>query len=96
VVQAKRHRRTIQRKDLDALRGSLYRFGAVRGTIVSTASFSKGTQDAAFEPGAPPITLIDGERLIDLLVQHGIGVRKHTLDLLVLDAESLAGDEAEG
>ena len=30
VVQAKRHRRTIQRKDLDALRGSLYRFDAVR------------------------------------------------------------------
>ena len=33
VVQAKRHRRAIQRKDLDALRGSLYRFNAVRGTI---------------------------------------------------------------
>ena len=28
VVQVKRHRRSIQRKDLDALRGSLYRFNA--------------------------------------------------------------------
>ena len=36
VVQAKGHKQTVQRKDLDALRGSLYRFNAVRGTIVAT------------------------------------------------------------
>ena len=41
VVQAKRHRRPIQRKDLDALRGSLYRFNAVRGTIVTTSRFAQ-------------------------------------------------------
>ena len=79
VVQAKRHSRTIQRKDLDALRGSLYRFNAVRGTIITTSSFAKGTKEAALAPGAAPITLIDGDKLIDLLIEHGIGVRKHTL-----------------
>ena len=31
VVQAKRHKRTIQRKDHDAMHGSLYRFDAVPG-----------------------------------------------------------------
>ena len=75
VVQAKRHKRTIQRKDLDALRGSLYRFNAVRGTIVATSRFAKGAVEAAFAQGAAPITLIDGDRLIDLLIEHGIGVR---------------------
>jgi restriction system protein len=90
VVQAKRHKRTIQRKNLDALRGCLHRFGAVRGTIIATARFSKGTRQAAFEPGFPPITLIDGEKLIDLLIAHGIGVRKKTLDVLELNAEAFA------
>jgi len=90
VVQAKRHKRTIQRKDLDALRGSLHRFGAVRGTIIATSNYSKGTREAAFEPGAAPITLIDGEKLIDLLVAHGIGVRKKTLEVLDLNAEAFA------
>ena len=52
VVQAKRHKRTIQRKDLDALRGSLYRFNAVRGTIVATSRFAKGAVEAAFALGA--------------------------------------------
>lgn len=90
VVQAKRHKRTIQRKDLDALRGSLHRFGAVRGTIIATSKYSKGTRDAAFEPGAAPITLIDGEKLVDLLIAHAIGVRKKTLEVLDLDAEVFA------
>jgi len=90
VVQAKRHRGTIQRKDLDALRGSLHRFDAVRGTIITTSNYSKGTLEAAFEQGAAPITLIDGEKLIDLLITHGIGVRKKTLEVLELNAAAFA------
>ncbi len=95
VVQVKRHRRPIQRKDLDALRGSLYRFNAVRGTIVTSSRFAKGTQDAAFASGAAPITLIDGDKLIDLLIEHGIGVRKRTFALLEMDAEAVAAVEPD-
>ncbi len=95
VVQVKRHRRPIQRKDLDALRGSLYRFNAVRGTIVTSSRFAKGTQDAAFASGAAPITLIDGDKLIDLLIEHGIGVRKRTIALLELDTEAVASVEPD-
>ena len=79
-----------KRKDLDALRGSFHRFGAVRGTIIAMSKYSKGTRDAAFESGAAPITLIDGEKLIELLLAHGIGVRKKTLEVLELDAGAFA------
>ncbi len=96
VVQVKRHRRAIQRKDLDALRGSLYRFNAVRGTIIATSRFSKGTIDAAFATGAAPITLIDGDKLIDLLIEHGIGVRKRTVELLEVDPSDFQTSELEG
>lgn len=95
VVQVKRHRRTIQRKDLDALRGSLYRFDAVRGTIITTSKFSKGTQEAAFARGAAPITLIDGEKLIDLLIQNGIGVRKRQVEILEVDPTAFSGNADE-
>jgi restriction system protein len=94
VVQAKRHRRAIQRKDLDALRGSLYRFNAVRGTIIATSRFSRGTKEAAFAEGAAPITLIDADKLIDLLIEHGIGVRKRSLDILAVDPEAFSDPEA--
>ena len=95
VVQAKRHRNAIQRKDLDALRGSLYRFNAVRGTIVTTSRFSKGTQDAAFATGAAPITLVDGEKLVNLLIEHGIGVRKRAIELLEVDPDAIAAIEKD-
>ena len=93
VIQAKRHRRTIPRKDLDALRGSLFRFDAVRGTIIATSSFSKRTKEDALAPGAAPITLIDGDKLIDLLIEHRIGVHEHTI--LAVDPEVFADLEGE-
>lgn len=96
VVQAKRHRRTIQRKDLDALRGSLYRFNAVRGTIISTSRFSRGTEEAAFAGGAAPITLIDGDKLIDMLIEHGIGVRKRPVEVLTVDPDAFSDLEGDG
>jgi restriction system protein len=82
VVQVKRQQANIQRPILDQLRGSLHRFKALRGTIITTGRFSRGAQDAAFEVGAAPITLIDGERLIDLLIKHEIGARKQQIEVL--------------
>jgi hypothetical protein len=49
--------------------------------------------EEAFSPGAAPITLIDGEKLIDLLLEHGIGVRKRTIELLEVDAEAFTALE---
>jgi len=86
----KRHRRTVQRKDLDALRGSLHRFDAVRGTTVATSRFTKGTMKAAFSRSTAPITLIDGDKLVDLLIEDGIGIRKRTMEILSIDLDDLS------
>jgi len=88
VVQVKRQKTNIQRPILDALRGSLYRFQAVRGTIITTGNYSKGTVQVAFEAGATPITLINGEKLVDLLSEYSLGVRNRTIYLLELDADA--------
>lgn len=82
VVQVKRYHGSTGRPILDQLRGSLHRFDAMRGTIISTGKFSSGTKQAAFEKGAAPITLIDGDKLIDLLIEHEIGVRKEPIRLM--------------
>lgn len=92
VVQVKRQQGNIHRPVLDMLRGSLHRFGAVRGTIITLGGFAKGTKEAAFEPGAPPIQLIDGEKLLDLLIEEGIGVRTETLKVLELDPTAFEGE----
>ena len=91
VIQVKRQQGNVQRPVLDMLRGSLHRFGAVKGSIISLGGFAKGAQSAAFEPGAAPITLIDGEKLLDLLIENGIGVRTKTVELLELATQDLIG-----
>lgn len=95
VIQVKRHKANINRTVLDQLRGSLHRFNAVRGTVITTGRFSKGTQEAAFERGAAPITLIDGDKLLDLLLEHQIGVTKKAVDYFEFDATKLMQFEIE-
>ncbi len=95
VVQVKRHQANIQRSVLDQLRGSLHRFNAIRGTIITTGGFSSGARGAAFEAGAAPITLIDGQKLLELLVEYGLGVKRTTFDVLELDPDALQAGSAE-
>ena len=91
VVQVKRHVASINRDTLDRLRGSLHRFGAMRGTIITTGKFARGTKDATLEMGAAPITLIDGEKLLDLLSQYEIGISKKKFEFYEYDESSLEG-----
>lgn len=93
VVQVKRRQGTLGRPILDQLRGSLHRFDATRGTIITTGKFSRDAQKSAFERGAAPITLIDGERLIDLLIEHKIGVRKRPIEVLEFILSDFSSEE---
>jgi len=95
VIQVKRQQSNVGRGILDGLRGSLHRFDAVQATVITTSGFSIGAKDAAFERGAAPITLIDGERLIGYLIEYGIGVRRQAYSVLEFDADSLSEFETE-
>jgi restriction system protein len=94
VVQVKRHRGNIGRPVLDQLRGVLPLHGALRGTIITIGGFAKGCKDVALYPGAAPITLIDGDKLIELLVKHNVAVKQKKLTLIEID-ESYFLDEPE-
>lgn len=85
VVQVKRYRRTIGREVLDQLRGALPYHKAIRGTLISLGNFSSGCKDASIFPGAAPIGLIDGDRLLDLLFEHEIGINKRSVPLYEID-----------
>jgi restriction system protein len=88
VVQVKRHQGSIGRPVLDQLRGALPYHKALRGTIITTGKFSSGCLDAALFPGAAPIGLIDGERLLDLMIEHEIGIRKRPAQLYDIDEDA--------
>jgi restriction system protein len=95
VVQVKRHKGNITRPVLDQLRGALPYHGAIRGTIITTGGFAQGCKDAAIFPGAAPITLIDGDKVVELLLKHGVGVKKKPQTLIEIDESYFAGDDPE-
>ena len=75
-VQAKRYSpgSSVGRPDVQAFIGSLVGLGATKGVFVTTSTFSaQATEFAARIPQR--VILIDGKRLTELMVEHGVGVR---------------------
>jgi restriction system protein len=94
VIQIKRNTSSnITRPILDALRGSLHRFDAFQGTIITLSDFAKGAKEAAFEKGAAPLTLINGDKLIDLLIKNGIGINRKVVSYYLVNEKYFEEDD---
>lgn len=50
-----------------------------RGIFMTTSVFTQQAEEQATSPGYKPIDLIDGERLIELLQEHGLGIKHVTV-----------------
>lgn len=85
AVQVKRWRHNVQTPVITQLRGSLGPHE--QGLIVTTSDFSKGARKEAADPYKSPIALMNGEQLVDLMVELGIGVSKENISLLELSEE---------
>ncbi len=92
VVQVKRYKGNVSRDEIDKLRGALVYPKAIRGTLITLGGFSKGCTEASVHPGGAPIGLIDGDKLLELLEKHEIGIRRISLPLLELDEEALSSN----
>ncbi|MBX0330696.1 restriction endonuclease [Oscillochloris sp. ZM17-4] len=82
AVQVKRWKRNVQAPVVQQVRGSL---GAhEQGLIITTSDFSAGARSEAARPDATPVALMHGEQLVTLLIEHDIGVRRASYDLIEL------------
>ncbi len=77
------------------MRGALPYHKALRGTMITVGDFSRGSKEAALFPGAAPITLINGDRLIELLLEHEIAVIRKPVDYFEVDEEYFSGAPVE-
>jgi restriction system protein len=72
--QCKRYRGSVRAGAVRDFRGAMAGRGD-RGLLITTGTFTAEAKQEATREGAPPIDLIDGERLCDLLKEHRLGVR---------------------
>lgn len=85
IVQVKQYWRPVSRRFVDELRGTLVRLGAAQGLLLSTSMFSKVARRSAAHSDIAPILLIDGEEILNLLMQHNIGVKEGQVGQWVVD-----------
>jgi restriction system protein len=70
----------IQRPEIDKFRGAA-QGDFEQGLFFTTASFSEGAIAASIKRGAVPIILVDGESIVDLMIEKGFGVQVETLSI---------------
>ncbi len=75
------------------LRGSLVT--DQRGLIITTSGFGSGAVEEAVAAGKTPISLIDGQRLVELLMQHEIGAKRGVVHLYRLNLDDLISEEPD-
>ncbi len=85
---------SIHRPEVDKFRGAI-QGEYEQGIFFTTATFAPGAQDISIKKGAVPIILIDGEGIVDMMVQKEFGVQRenlavysYALDLALADDEN--------
>ena len=58
-----------------ATSGAPWRAGVTRDSWITTGTFTADAKAEATRDGAPPLDLIDGTRLCQLLKEYGLGVQ---------------------
>ncbi|MBK9271636.1 MAG: restriction endonuclease [Saprospiraceae bacterium] len=78
LFQCKRYKGTVSRAQVGDFRNAM--FGrAEKGIILTTGSFSEDAKREASRDGAPPVELIDGQKLVELFEDKQLGVKPKTI-----------------
>jgi restriction system protein len=88
-VQAKRYDEgnTVGRPDIQQFIGALGDNSASRGVFVSSSRFSREAKETA-EKAGEKIALIDGNKLVELMIRHKVGVQERkTIALVEVDED---------
>ncbi len=84
LFQCKRWQGAVGARELRDFRGAMV--GRTdKGLFITTGTFTREAQKEATRDGAPPIDLIDGEQLIDLLKSLKLGVQTEVVEKVVVD-----------
>lgn len=84
-VQAKRWQGTVGRPELQAFYGALAGQKAKRGVFITTSGFTAQAID--FSRSVEGMVLVDGSRLVSLMMDHEVGVTSRLLKLPKLDSD---------
>ncbi len=85
VIQVKRYAVTnkISGAVITQLRGSAE--VDQRGLVITTSDFTRDAIEESQAPNKMPVSLVNGVKLIELLIKHEVGIKKQNLTILSID-----------
>jgi restriction system protein len=84
LFQCKRYQGSVGSDTIRDFRGAM-QGSAEKGLVITTGTFTSSARQEATRDGAPSIDLIDGEDLVILLKDRGLGVKVETVEKVTLD-----------
>lgn len=90
--QCKRYRGSVGSSAVRDFRGAMAGRGD-KGLLITTGSFTSDAKQEATREGAPPVDLIDGDRLCDLLKTYELGVRTTVRQIEEITVENAFFDD---
>lgn len=86
AFQVKRWHQNVPRPNIDQFRGAIQgKFD--QGIFITTSDFSGEAKKVSSVPGAVPIVLINGDKVVDIMLEKGLGVKQEPLTIIRLDEE---------
>ena len=85
-VQAKKWQNQVGSPQIQGFMGALQLRGADRGVLITCGSISGPAWDAARQARGS-VVLVDGKRLAQLMIEHGVGVSHETVKVPKIDMD---------
>jgi len=89
AFQVKRWRNNVPPAEINQFRGAIQgEFD--QGIFITTSDFSDEAKKVSSKRGAVPIVLINGDRIVSIMLEKGLGVRQEPLTVSRIDGEFFA------
>jgi len=92
AFQCKRWDANIQRPEVDKFRGAI-QGEYEQGIFFTTSDFTKGAMGASIKKGAVPVILLNGESIVELMIEKEFGVQRKPLQIYEDQVDSIFGDD---
>jgi restriction system protein len=88
AFQCKKWLNSVQRPEVDKFRGAI-QGEFEQGIFFTTSEFTEGAKAASLKRGAVPIVLLDGESIVELMIEKQFGVQRQPLELFLDEIDRL-------
>lgn len=86
IFQCKRYKGSVSSQQMREFKGTMSG-RAERGLFITTGTFTRDAKAEANRDGSAPIDLVDGERLVSLMKEYGLGVNVATQETVSVNTD---------